>query len=368
MQIVDKASPAAALTNEQGYDKKMEALKAKYSAKVNEAKVASLLPQNPVGAEPTPPAGEPAAVSATNPPEAPVTEKIEAAPETEAPTTPPLGDDKATPEAPKENPLSAQYAQLARKEKAMRLEAQKLKAERDAFKAEQEALKPAPKAPLDESKYIAREKLRENALAILAEEGISYDSLTQQALNAPTPDQIEFQQTIRELRNQIKELKDGQDGVKKTFEEREAAGYQQAIAQIRNDVNSLVKQGDTYEMIRAARASGDVVELIERTFKEGMDDDRPKGTLLSVEEAAEIVEKHLEEEAYKLAKSKKIQARFKPAEVTPAAPAKTADASTPKQSQVKTLTNSISSSRQYTPKERALLAAQYGPNWRSKVS
>lgn len=363
MQVVDKASPAAVLTNEQGYQNKMEALKAKYSAKVNEAKTASLLPPQ---SEPVPPTGEPVAASATNPPQE---TGGESAPEAASEAAPePVEAVAPAPEAPKENPLSAQYAQLARKEKAMRLEAQKLRSERDAFKAEQEALKPAPKPALDESKYISREKLRENALAILAEEGISYDSLTQQALNAPSAEQVEFQQTIRELRNEIKGLKEEQGKFKQSNEEREANGYKQAIAQIRNDVNSLVKQGDTYEMIRAARASNDVVELIERTFKEGMDDERPKGTLLSVEEAAQIVEDHLTEETYKLSKSKKIQARFKPAEVTPAAPAKTADASTPKQSQVKTLTNSISTSRQYTPKERALLAAQYGPNWRSKVS
>lgn len=360
MQILEKGMPAAPAPT-QGYDTKIAAVKARLAGSINESRVAAITtpPMQTAPGEPKPePAQDAASPTETAPGQGDTVVEAAAPPEAPKPEEPA--------KAPEE-PISAQYAALARREQQMRQEARKLKAERDAFKAEQEALKPAPKPSLDESKYVSREKLRENALAILAEEGISYDTLTQQALNAPTHEQVEYNNTIRELRNEIKALKEGHEKVNKTFEQQQQDGYKQAVAQIRNDVSRLVKQGDNFELIRHSQATGDVVELIERTFKEGLGDEHPAGTLLSVEEAAQMVENHLEEQALKFSKLKKIQAKLQPAAVTPATPAKVADPSNPKQTQVKTLTNSIGTVKQYSAKERALLAAQYGPNWRTKV-
>lgn len=356
MQVSDKGSNAPAPT--QGLDTKKAAVIAKLAATMNPKP------------EPTPPQAQETPV--LNPSNVSVEEMsaITGTPESGQETTsePSAAAPEESKPAAKEEPLSAQYAQLARKEKAMRIEAQRLKAERDAIKAEREALNKPAAPSIDESKYVSREKLRENALAILAEEGISYSSLTEQAINAPSQEQIEYRHMVSQLKAEIAQLKGEVSGTQKNIQEQQENSYKQALNQIRNDVNSLVRTGDTYEMVRATQSVGDVVELIERTFKEGLDDDRPKGTLLSVEEAAQIVEDHLLEEGLKLSKLNKIQQKLKPAAATPASPAKVADAQDPKKSQLKTLTNSISSTRQYTAKERAMFAAEHGPNWRSKVS
>lgn len=364
MQVIDKGSNAPAPT--QGLDAKKAAVIAKLNATMNSPKdPAPAQAQAETVKDPSKVTLEDLSAIALR------AEKTEESGQTATnePATRAQEVSKAVEEPAKaaEEPLSAQYAQLARKEKAMRLEAQKLKAEREALKAEQEALRKPPAPSIDESKYISRDKFEADPLAALAEMGISYDALTQRALNAPSPEQVELNRTIAELRSEIQSLKGEQDNWKRTTQEQQENGYKQAVAQIRNDVAALVKQGDEYEMVRATQSIGDVVELIERTFKEGLDDDRPAGTLLSIEEAAQMVEEHLLEEALKLAKTKKIQTKLKPAEVTPAVPAKTAESKETKQPQLKTLTNSISTTRQYSAKERALLAAEHGPNWRSKV-
>lgn len=366
MQIINKDAPPAPPAEKptQGYATKLEAVKAKLAATM-QPKPQPAAPQ----AQETP-VSNPSKVtveelSAITPPASIVVDKGQAD-TTETPVAA-----EATPAAPKaaEEPNSSAFAQLARREKAMRVEAQKLKAEREALQAEREALKPAPAAPIDRSRFIDPADLESDPLAALAKLGISYDSLTQRALNAPTPEQIEYSRTVTELRNEIKALREEQDGIKNSSKQQQEEGYKQAINQITSDVKSLVYSSETYELVKATNSTKDVVDLIEKTFKEGLDDDHPKGTLLGIEEAAKIVEDYLEGEALKLARLKKIQTKLKPAEVTQAAPK--AGATTPndtKQSQVKTLTNGLGTAKQYTTRERAMLAAQYGPDWRSKVS
>src|ERR1700744_77539 len=97
---------------------------------------------------------------------------------------------KAEPEKAAEEPLSSQYAILARREKALRAERQKFLADKQAFdKAREDALK--PKAPtFDESKYVSKDKLQEDPFSVLTDLGLSYEELTNKALNAPTPEQV----------------------------------------------------------------------------------------------------------------------------------------------------------------------------------
>lgn len=271
---------------------------------------------------------------------------------------------QTTPEAPKateeSNPLSAQYAQLARKEKAMRLEAQRLKSERQAFQAERDALKTPPPALYDSNKHLDRQRLLEDPLNTLAELGLSYDQLTQAQLNAPSQEQMALQRTIKSLEAKIASLEDGQTGTKKMFEEQQANSYKQAVSQLTKEASQLVFTDPNFETIKATNNVKEVIKLIEDTWKE-------EGSLMSVEQACEEVENYLAEEAYKLSQLSKIQKRLKPAAAPASTPAKPADGSSPQKTQT-TLTNTMTTSRQYSQKERAILAAQHGPNWRSKVS
>lgn len=250
---------------------------------------------------------------------------------------------EATPKAAEE-PLSSQYAILARKEKAIRADRQKFLAEKQAFeKIRDEASK--TKAPaFDESKYISRDKFLEDTTGTLTELGLSYDDLTQKYLNGPSPEQLQQQSYIKKLEARLAQIEEKQQETVKTFEQRDLEAKNQTVSQLRNETKRLVESNEAFETIKETNSVNDVVELIERTFAED-------GYIMSVEEAAQAVEDHLVEEAMKLTRIKKIQQKLQSAN---SAVTKQTDA--PKQQQIKTLTNSMGTSRQLSARERAHLA------------
>lgn len=263
---------------------------------------------------------------------------IEASPETkpiEATTT-------------KEEPLSTQYAILARKEKALRAKAhqqeQALKAKEAALLAREEALK--AKDSEYQTKYVSKDKLQNSTLETLAELGFSGDQLTQLALNAPSQESLAFKAEINSLKAELRALKDEQSGVQKTFAERDLQAEQQVLTQFKRETKSLIDSDPEFETIKATDSVDDVVSLIHKTFKED-------GILLTVEEACKEVEAYLVEEATKLTKLSKIQ-KLMAAKASATEP-KAAE-STKQAQPMKTLTNSVSASRPLTAKERAVLA------------
>jgi hypothetical protein len=254
----------------------------------------------------------------------------------------------AKPEDPK-RPLSAQYAQLARKEQAIRAKELALKAREDALKS-QETQRSAPQAPSQDD-VISKAELAKDPLGVLAKLGLSYDQLTQQAMNAPSPEQIAQQQLIDELRAEIRAVRQGQDDTKKAIEESQTQAYKQAVNQIKNEVKSLVASDPEFETVKETGSVDDVVELIQKTFEED-------GVLLSVDEAARQVEEYLVEEAMKLQKISKIQKRMQAMSTAPqGTPSQQQSSNASKPSGTpKTLTNTMGTSRQLSAKERALLA------------
>lgn len=271
---------------------------------------------------------------------------------------------EVTPESPKEGadkePLSAQYAQLARKERALRAKALELKGREDALKS-----KPVTETQeqVDPSKYISVEEFRKNPWKYMKDAKVSYDQVTQQALNEPSSEQQQLLSVIDELRNEVNNLKTEQTKVKTTFEDSQKNQYNQALNQIKNEVKQLVDSNPEFETVKATGSVQDVVELIEKTFQED-------GVLMSVEEATKQVEDYLAEEAFKLSQLKKIQNRLKPKPPTgDAQPLKTEgskpDSKQPQQT--KTLSNNMGGSRQLSARERAIAAATYGPAWKEKV-
>lgn len=231
--------------------------------------------------------------------------------------------------------LSAHYATIARKEKALRAQAQQLKAEKEALKAEQSKY---------QTDYVSKaelaKKFKEDPMGAMSEYGMTYDQLTQLALNQPGPQD----QAISKLEAKILELEGKLSGAEAKRTEDQQKSYEQALNQIRNEAKILIDSDETYETIKSEGEVETVVELIKQTFDE-------TGNLLTVEEAAKQVEDYLFEKALKTAQLKKVQAKLQ----TPPSEATKAPEGTQK-APIKTLTNATGSSKPMSPRERAMLA------------
>ena len=249
----------------------------------------------------------------------------------------------ATP-APKQAPeLDPKFADLARKEKAIRSKAQALKAQEEALKAR-------------EASYIPKDQLAKDPLAALAQAGYSQEAIAELLLKGQQP-KDPMGDTIQALKAEIEALKKSQD-------DQTTSTYKQAITQIKKDAEKLVASSPEFETVKATGSIQDVVDLIELTWKED-------GEYLSVEEAAKQVEEHLLNEAIKLAGLKKVQEKLKPAapveaEAEATSPYRPNKRWSPKITPLNpdgsrkvsatTLTNQQAVSRPLTAKERAILA------------
>ncbi len=275
-----------------------------------------------------------------------------AAPEVEAA---PAEVTAAEPEAPAEAersvtpaPLSQQYAILAKKDKALRQREQQLRA-REAALAPKSEPAPAqvPSNAFDQTKFVSKDELAKNPFGVLNQLGLSYDKLVDIVTNGPSHEQLSTQSEIQAMREELKALRAEAEGTKKSFETSQAEQNAQALNMMKKEATKLVASDESYEMLKLnPNAINDVVKLIERTYEED-------GEFLSVAEAASQIEELLAEEAMKYARAKKIQSRLTPAQ---AAVAAKTNGPAQKSGELKTLTNSLGTSRPLTSKERAILA------------
>jgi hypothetical protein len=256
------------------------------------------------------------------------------------------------PEATKvEPPLSSQYAQLARKEKALRAQSQQMKAKEAELAAREAALQPKaePKQEFDPSKYVSIEELKSNAWKKLQDIGVTGDELAQQQLYAPSQETVQLQNHIRQLEAKLTSLEEGQTKTLKSIEEQQTTQYKQTIASITREVDKLVASDTNFETIAVTKSTKAVVDLIEKTYKED-------GVVLDIEEAAQLVEDHLAEKYTKIASIKKIQQRMQAAQAANASKTPASKQNeTPKQPK-QTLSNTMAANRPLTAKERAILA------------
>lgn len=248
-----------------------------------------------------------------------------------------------------EEPLSSQFAALARREKAARAKAAQQSAELEAAKSALRAQEEALKARELEysSKYVAKDSFQQDPLKALTDAGLSYDQITEMLLNqAQAPTNPAYDRTIAELKSQIAELKAHSTDARKLIEDRDVQARTQAVNQIQADVNKLVFTDPAFETIKATGQGKEVVRLIEETFDK-------EGVLMSVEEAAQAIEDYLVEEMYQaVSKSEKVRKRLQ----TVSAPQSQKQTPPSSNNQLKTLTNSVGSNRQLSAKERAILA------------
>ena len=229
-------------------------------------------------------------------------------------------------------PLSPQFVALAKKEQAIRKARQELKAQQEAFERER-------------ANYVAKESLRENPLSALNELGLTYDKLTELQLSQQNPDPN--QQTLEQLEKLKAQLEERLTSFDKRLEDRDKQAYDAAVNQIRRDVELLVDSDPTFETIKASGEIGTVVELIEKVFHK-------EGNILSVEEAAKLVEDALvereTERVQQLLKVQKLKSRLGMLE-------KTQEPEVQQQPQP-TLSNSQSVNRPLTARERAVMRVQ----------
>ncbi len=264
--------------------------------------------------------------------------------------------------AESKDPLSSQYAVLARKEKALRAKVQQqdaaIKAREDALKQREEAL--LAKDNQYKQGYVSKEDFQKNPWKYLAESGISYDQITEMALNQSKADPhmtAKMEALEAKLAAQEEAFKKRDEEFNRKQEETQTAAYKQALKAIERNVSTLVKDNPEYELIANTGSVQDVVELIEDVYKNGMGDEYPAGTVLDDDTAAKMVEEYLEEEALKLSKLKKIQSKLQiPGTKTVTFKESEANTGSKQPQQMKTLTNAVGVQKPLTARERAILA------------
>ncbi|NDC25349.1 MAG: hypothetical protein EBZ49_14645 [Proteobacteria bacterium] len=208
------------------------------------------------------------------------------------------------------------FAQLARKEKALRAQARQLQEQQKAWQ-EQQA----------KSQSSWKDQVKNDPLSVLAEAGLTHDQIAEMLLNS-RPDDME----MRRVKAELQALKNAQQEQFSKIQDAQKAAYEQAVKQVSREVNMLVDGNEAYETIKATKSQTAVVELIKQTYDED-------GVLLSAEEAADMVEEYLTDEALTLAKLKKVQSKLAPPEA-----AQSGDEVQQNQKpliQTKTLTNTV---------------------------
>lgn len=234
-------------------------------------------------------------------------------------------------------PLSPQFAALARAKRALQVK------EKDLLAREAALAKPPETTGMYSLDQIKAERLR-----ILREAGVTNEMLTEDILR----ESQDYGPGFSELDAKVEGLKKGLEDRDKALAEREQAAEKQVLAQIDRDVQTLIAEGDEYEAVREAGYGPQVTKLIHRTFQK-------TGELLDVTTAAALLENELIEDGLKYARLSKIQSRLgatKAAE-TPA-PAQAKSGQTPTKV-MRTLTNRDgSSSLPMTRIQRAIAAAE----------
>lgn len=227
--------------------------------------------------------------------------------------------DKQPDEVEANQPISPQFAALAKQRRALQVKEREL--------AEREKALSNPDGQKDS---IALARLKSEPLNVLLEAGVTYEQLTEAILAN------QGNSEINDLKAQLKAL---ESGVDQKLSERDQQAEQQVLAEMRREATQLAAEGDDFEMVREEKAIPAVMMLIERTYRE-------HGEVLDVREAMQDIEDELVKEAVRKASRKKVQSQLAP---------------TPQPMQrhqgMRTLTNKDTASVPMDRKARALAAA-----------
>jgi len=206
-------------------------------------------------------------------------------------------------EPEKSDDFSRKFAALSRREKEIRAK----EVEYDKRIAElEERLGSFGKKPEPEPELPIEYRLKKDPLRALEDMGLSYDKLTELALNDGklTPEmqmRLMREELEGDYRKKFEELENRLIEKEKSDEQRRYDDIQRGF---QNEIEDFVESNaDRYELIKANEANDIIYDVIEEHYND-------TGRILDIEEAAEAVESYLEEEAEKIFKLGKFRSKF----------------------------------------------------------
>ena len=206
-------------------------------------------------------------------------------------------------ESEKSDDFSRKFAALSRREKEIRAK----EAEYDKRIAElEERLGSFGKKPEPEPELPIEYRLKKDPLRALEDMGLSYDKLTELALN---DGKLTPEMQMRLMREELegdykKKFEDLENRLLEKEKSDEQRRYDDIQRGFQNEIEDFVESNaDKYELIQANEANDIIYDVIEEHYND-------TGRILDIEEAAEAVENYLEEEAEKIFKLGKFRSKF----------------------------------------------------------
>lgn len=271
-------------------------------------------PVSPVAAAILASAAKPASppTAAAAPVEAP---KEGAAAETAAPPveTPPGAvaaetqpPENETPKPSEQDATAKRFAALSRKEREIVQQQQQLKTREAELAKQADALRAWEQA---------RNVAKSNPLEALKALGITYEDVTAHVLAAEQSGTVDVKALVKEELSAFEQKQqEERERAERAAQERAAAEAAQVIESFKAGLGEFIEaNAEKYELTAAYGQSSLVYEVIETHFQSS-------GKVLSNDEAAELVERYLEEQAEKALQTRKLQTRLAPAPSAPSAP------------------------------------------------
>lgn len=198
--------------------------------------------------------------------------------------------------------LSRKEKQLKHQERQMQLKIQEME---QRIKAQEDSLSPYRKL---------KESLdsKQNPLDALSALGLDYKKLTDEFILRPEPtEQDKVQSYVKSLEEKLaaieNKLSKQDEESKKAQEEAKKAQQERAKQNYLSHLNEYVeKNAEKYELIKANDAADLIYEVMEAHYNR-TEQETGEPEILSEEQAADMVEAHLLEEAKKIAQANKIK-------------------------------------------------------------
>lgn len=200
-------------------------------------------------------------------------------------------------ELPKDDEFTKKLNWLAKKER-------KLQEEKAAAKALKEEIEQLRRE--NEGYKSWKDGLKKNPLNHLKSEGISFEDLTAQALSGDHEND-----RLLALQQQLEELKNELGGYRKLNEEKEIqaqkAQEEYAVNAFKAEIGSFIDTSEDHELIKSLDQKDLVYNVIEEQYDQ-------TGRILSLKEAADLVEAYLEqkveEDAARLTRTNKYKSKL----------------------------------------------------------
>jgi len=205
--------------------------------------------------------------------------------------------------------FSAKFAALSRKEKAVR----EKEAQLEARLAELEGRSKEVEEKYGKYSNLG-ERLKNQPLDVLAEEGVDFDTLIKMVLEndgKPTTE-MQIQRLRDEMQNKyMKELDNLKQELATKEKTAEEQRQQEVVEDYKYELNEFIEsQSEEYELIKLSQASDLVYQVVEEHYND-------TGKILSNQEACEHVESYLLEEAKKHLNVNKIKKLLNPEPAPP---------------------------------------------------